>query len=136
MKRLARRTLSVVLGLALGWYIAGMVPGVSLAIDASHRSDASEHADHHGPAHGDGQVHHAASETDAVHGDHDGEDHGDHDPAFAGAKQLVPHWDDIPWFGPMVWTVVGLFVAAVVLGYPALKLRGPEPSEPADDHAH
>ena len=115
--------------------VAGIVPvgqpsGVSgLGANYAHASDAAHdsHDDHGDPA----QESHS---TDDAHDAHSAD--AEHDVALAAAGQLVPQPEDIPWFGPMLYVVVGLFVAAVVLGIPALKMRGPEPVDPADTHSH
>jgi len=135
MKRFTRRSAAAVVGLVLGWYVAGIVfvggpsvvgPGVNYA----HASDA---------AHDSNDDHHHAPVAEDPHGTHDAPGaHGDaaeHDAALAAAGQLVPQQEDIPWFGPVLYVAGGLFVAAVVLGIPALKLRGPEPPDPADTHS-
>ena len=116
MKRLTRRTLAIVLGLALGWWCAGLAPqippavGVSFAEEA-HDTSASDHA--------------------AKHGQED-----PHDSGHSGANELVPKEGDTPWFKPVIIATMSLFLAAIVLGIPALKLRGPEPPDPADASTH
>jgi hypothetical protein len=111
MNRIARRTLVWVVGLSLGWYVAG----VSL-----HASDESQ-GDHapagsHAPAHGD--------------------DHGHDDPAVDAAKQLrVPRHESASWYPRVVTGAVLLFGAAALLGPFALRSQPVEPQE-EDDHGH
>ncbi len=38
------------------------------------------------------------------------------------------------WYPMVIAIAIGLFVAAVVIGRPALKLKGEDPPDPADDH--
>jgi hypothetical protein len=68
------------------------------------------------------------------------EGHLDHSsPHENDALPLVPKPHDMTWFRAVVWSAAGLFVAAIVLGIPALKLKGEEPPEPVaghdDDHS-
>ncbi len=123
MSRFTRRTLAVVLGLALGWYIAGtaghLLPGasISLADDPHDQATSGQaHPSESGPGHSN------PSEADA------------HGPQ--AARDLVPGANDVPFIRPVVYATAGLFIAAIVLGIPALALRGPEPPDPADEHAH
>lgn len=137
MKRFTRRAAAVVVGIVLGWYVAGVVsvgespvaapgPGASYA-QASDTPPHDAHGDHADTAdEGYG--------TPDAHGAHDTD--AEHDAALAAAGQLVPGPQDIPWFRPMLYVAAGLFVAAIVLGIPALKLRGPEVPDPADTHSH
>jgi hypothetical protein len=97
VKRFARRSLAIVVGLTLGWYAAGF------------SSAATSGDPHDAPA-------------------------GDHDEAARAAAELAPTHEPTPWFRPVVGSAVGLFAAAIVLGIPALKLRGPLPPDPADVH--
>jgi len=120
MERLTRRTVAVILGLSLGWWIAGLaphfVPGVGMSFAGEAQSTSpSVHTveDDHGDASGSG---------------HSG----------GRAGHLVPREADTFWYKPVLIAVISLFVAAIVLGIPALRLRGPEPPESADptDAAH
>lgn len=140
MKRLTCRAAGAIVGIALGWYVAGVVftgqPSVAPGLGANyaHASDA-DHDSHgeHAPAAEDS---HGTHDVHDEHGDHDqhGADAG-HDAALTAAGQLVPQSQDIPWFRPVLYVAAGLFVAAIVLGIPALKLRGPEPADAAADHS-
>ena len=105
MKRMSRRLIAVMLGLALGWYSAALLR-VETASFAS-----GEHAGAAADAHG----------TAADHGA-DGAGHA--------AEALVPQGDRIPWLGAVRNGVIALFVAAVVIGIPVMKLKGPEPPDP------
>lgn len=140
MRRNVRRGIAVAVGLVLGWSAAGLAPAffggsVSLAEEA-HPASATE-----GHASGDGH-HHVAGESHDEHaaagGDHGhAGDHGDHgDTGIIAAQQLVPSQRDVPWLGGVLAAVVLLFIAAVVLGIPALRLRGPLPPDPAEALAH
>lgn len=124
MKRLTRRTLGAVLGLILGWLAAGLVypvGSVSLAADAPHAENDAHHDDH---AHG----HHDTYATKLV--PHDAEGHA-----------ATPDW-----FGTVIKLIAALFVAAIVIGIPALRAKGGDPAGLAsahdqshahhDDHAH
>ena len=154
MKRLARRTLGVMIGLALGWYAAGAAQetdgpwsSVSYAQDATTAtpSPANDHdqrnhvllaVDDHDPhkatfeqsftGNGHATTGHGSSSHDGHHGD---------DIGLQTAELLMPQSrQQVCWFRPVVMTAGGLFIGAVVLGMPALALRGPEPEDPADLH--
>ncbi len=139
MKRITRRMVAGAIGLVVGWHAAGLVsvlgPGVSFASDAQHgASDVPEAANGHGDSGGK----HADQGASAGHASSVG-GHDEYDAAYAAAQQLVPRPEDVSWYGCVVRVIAGLFVAAVVLGIPALKLRGPELPDPAaaahgDDH--
>ncbi len=136
MKRVIRRTLGIIVGLMLGWWFAGVAMqtsdpwlGVSYGAGVGDETDpnkaiyeysAGEHAQpHHDTGHGAGHK-----------GDH-------HDQGVAAAELLMPgSLEQVCWYRPVVTTTGGLFIAAVVLGIPALALRGPEPPDPADAHGH
>ena len=149
MNRFIRRVATVTVGLVLGWYVAGVIlagqwpaiPGAELGANYAHASDAEAgHDPHDEHGHATEDNHHTGSGHNG-HDDEHGTDaaHGgghDDDAALAAAGQLVPGPGDIPWFRPVLYVAGGLFVAAVVLGIPALKLRGPEPPDPADTHSH
>ena len=126
MKRFTRRTLAAIVGLALGWLVAGMVPGLGTSLAESPAESHGHHASHGDDGH--------ANESD-VHDTHgQSGDHGEHDAALDAARLLNPEWGDIGWYPPVLAVAGGLFLAAVVLGVPAMKLRGPEPADPAADH--
>lgn len=101
MKPWIRRALSVIVGLGLGWYVAGLAPTflqaketpVEARQDQGEQSLASQSADGHS----------------------------------SPAAMLVPAHDDVKWFGTMAGAAAGLFVAALVLGIPALRYKSPEP---------
>ncbi len=105
------------LGLCLGWMVAGLAypPGnVSLAASAAAETDGHGHAE-------------------AV----------DHDEGLKAASGLVPrdaqgHAATPAWFGTVVKLIVGLFVAAIVIGVPALRAKGGDPAglATAHDQAH
>ncbi len=112
MKRFTKRIfakLAVLMALGLGWYAAGFMP----------MGTASFAGEQQGGAHHDEAASHP----------------GEHD-AGKAAEQLVPTRSDIPWLRPVMTGVVVLFAAAVVLGIPAMALKGPEPPEPAEHDEH
>ena len=134
MNRFTRRTVSAIAGVVLGWYVAGVVPtsGLPALASPSMAEDAHHAPAGHTPSGAEG---HGLTASDTHNNAHNN-DHGEADPALAAANLLVPQAEDIRWYKPVLIAIVGLFVAAVVLGIPALKLRGPEPPDPAsDDHA-
>ncbi len=162
MKRFARRTLAVFVGLLLGWFAAGHLPG-SLAqatstegtpAASSLQSDPklqekpnTEVAEKHSVSQNSEEVNshfanstptHGAASGTSEHGTpgQAGDHHeGGHSEAGAlAAKQIVPEPEQIQWFPRVLWTAAALFVAAIVLGIPALKIRGPLPPDPADSH--
>ncbi|MDX1682124.1 MAG: hypothetical protein R3336_03290 [Phycisphaeraceae bacterium] len=102
-----KRLAAIVLGLVLGYAAAGWW-GPS-AVSAAPASGPIAAADK-----GDGKGH--------------------HDPSHDAAKRLVPGDEQITWYRPVVTGIGALFLAAVVIGVPALKIRGPEPEESHDDH--
>ena len=142
-----RKMVFIFVGLVVGWYTAGIVPidesrlvlgpGVSYAEGDSHGSgnhhDAGGH--HHEIDHG--ETANYSSKSDGGHEasghHHGGEDHHEGADALA-AGQLVPRSSDIVWFWPVLCAIACLFLGAVVLGIPILKLRGPEQPDPSDVH--
>lgn len=113
MKMKLFRTVGIVLALCMGWYAAGLQ-------DSRASGDGHDHSKH-GHTQND-----AASNTagDDHHAGHAGD----------AAKLLKPQPGDAPWYSSMLLIAGGLFVAAIVIGYPAMKIKGPEPADPADDH--
>ncbi len=137
MKRFTRMVIATAVGLFLGWYVAGIVPEmtVSRAQDIDHRvGDSSVQRHAQNPGHGS-PVTAGGDHARPGNGGANLDDH--HDPAVEAAKLLVPGSEDMPWFGSVMAVVLGLFVAAVVLGVPVLKLRRDQsPPEPVADHGH
>ena len=125
IRRFCRRGLATLLGLWLGWQVAGVafnqLPSATYA-DEAPRDAASASSAPQGPRR------HATESQD-----HDG--HG-HSPA---AQQLVPGDGQTDWYGSVIWGAIALFAAAVLIGVPLLRLLPPEP-QPAgghdDDHDH
>ena len=112
--RLFGRHLWILVGLCLGWYVAGLPLFVGISV-----AEESALHEEHGPA------------THDEGGDEAGGAHHD------AVRHLVPDPLHKPgWLRPVLWTVAGLFVAAVLLGPLSLKLRGPEPPDPAEAHGH
>lgn len=72
----------------------------------------------------------------AAGGDHaaaEGEHHA------TAADNLVVEHGEAPFYHNVLFAATGLFLAAIVLGAPAEKMRGPLPPDPAeahDDHHH
>jgi len=147
MKRFVRRTLAIIIGGSLGLYCAGLynesreqralaqdghAPAATQPASAEHGTETHGHkAEPAGGHAGDHGTHSAAG------GGHDA--HGHDNAAHDAAVQLVPDTDDVKWYRPVVLTIIAFFVAAVALGYTALKIRGPLPPDPADthdDHGH
>ena len=111
MFRLTRRTPWILVGLSLGWYAAGL----PLFCGTSVAGESALHEEH----------------GSSTHDGHDDEA-GDSDHAV---RHLVPRYKP-GWLRPVLWTIAGLFVAAVLLGPLSLRLRGPEPPDPAEAHGH
>lgn len=162
MKRFARRTLAVFVGLLLGWFAAGHLPGSLAQATSSEEAPAasslqSDSKIHEEPTTGvveehlveqnhdevkshsaeNPPTHEAAIETSehgtsGQAGEHQEEGHSE--AGAVAAKQIVPEPEQIQWFPRVLWIAAALFVAAVVLGIPALKIRGPLPPDPADSH--
>ncbi len=134
INRITKKLAVVVFGLALGWYVAGIAPtaGVSLA-DDTQSHPKPHHPPHDLPHHGALQGGHGQPPTHAAADPHH-DDH--HDPALAAAQLLVPQRGDVGWYRPMLAIAVGLFVAAVVLGIPALKAQRPDPAADHDAGHH
>lgn len=132
------------IGLTLGWLAAGLAPSLKPAL-GQEAAPATEQA---GAQSQEVQATEPAGETHAAPAadhDHAAAEHGEHseheEAGFNAARELIPSdpAHDIAWYRPVLMAAVGLFAAAIVLGIPALKLRGPLPPDPADthdDHAH
>lgn len=109
MKRAARRTLGVIVGLTLGWYVAGVVmpwqPAQAAAPTAHDQPHAPSdaHGEHHGPA------------------------------AGASAQQITAKLDQ-PWYHAVLYTALVLFTIAGAVGYAGWFHQ--EPQEEDDDHGH
>ena len=114
MRVLRRRTVGVLIGLCLGWWGAGLA-GPYLSSTAASVAGASAAQ----PAHEGGIDH--------------GEGHGDATAALVpGAHERL----QLGWYRWVLWSALGLFVAAIVLGIPSLALRGPDLPDPADAAGH
>ena len=111
MKRFTRRILGVVAGLALGWYAQGVV-----SMAQNHDATSTPNVEQS----------HVTSATGNDHSREGDQGHGDNP-----ATTLRPHQPHIPWLTPVLVAAAGLFAAAVVLGIPAMKIRGPDPPDPA-----
>lgn len=145
MKRLTGKTLAIVTGLVLGWQMAGLIPS-SPVIEQSYAQE--QHArpqgtESHDPSHNADERHHDHGDESMPspppsEGAHLQDVHQDThiDPGQRTAAELIPQDEDYGWYRPVVQAVVGLFAAAVLLGVPALRLRGPELPEPAHDDQH
>lgn len=97
MKRWARRILAVLLGLCLGWYVAGFAPAWLPGLEVSLAGEAEY-----------GRQDHAPSDADAPEV-HKGDD-------VRGAEQLVPNAWDKRMIKPVIGIAAGLFAAAVLAG--------------------
>ncbi len=130
LRRLLLRSVAVTCALILGYVAGGLVdqPLDSTPAYASDAKPASAQRDHHD------------HDDHAAHEKHAGSDHGSAHAAGPKAVDLIkPNLTEAPFYPFVLKLAVGLFAAAIVLGIPALKLRGPEPVEADDhhdDHAH
>ena len=115
MKRFTRRMLVVMAGLVLGWYTAALVPtgtasasGGAIGADAAGRTIQDEAG-------------HSSSE-------------GHSDEGLTATEALRPSRCEIAWLRPVMIGIGTLFAGAVVLGIPAMKVRGPDlPNPDAND---
>jgi hypothetical protein len=131
MKRMTRRMIGAVIGLSLGWYVYGVVDPILTGKPSFGHEDKAAHQAAPGSAPG------SAPAEPGKHAPAAGERPAQEGEAHA-AQHLVPADGDAPFMGAVVWGTVALFSAGIVLGIPALALRGPEPPDPAaqhDDHA-
>ena len=115
MRRWTRRVLGLIVGFGLGWYVAGYLP-----MDTASFASQAEH--------GHGAADHASTKSHAG-----GVDHG-HDQGTDAARTLTPTNTEIPWLIPVRNGIIALFVLAVVLGWSVLKLKAPDPPDPASEH--
>lgn len=126
MNRITRRTIAAAGGLCLGWFAAGYIPALTAThLHAEDRPHHETEVTDHASATND----HAAPDTDhrataAAH-------HAD--PGRDAANLLVPANEDVGWYRPMLFTIGGLFAAAVLIGVPMMKLKAPEPAAAAHD---
>ena len=106
---ITRRTWTVTLGLILGW----MAAGIMLSWDAPTKAASDQHQ---------------AAEP----GDASSEARG----AEYAAEQLYigSGPDKTNWYGWVLYGALVLFAGAVVIGPTAVRLRGPVPPDPADEH--
>jgi len=116
MKRWIRKTLTIGLGLTLGWWAAGCLPNASHANEAAHEA---------------GEPHPTTAVTN--HETPAGETH-EADAGQIAAAQLVPQTSDTLWLKPVLGIAGGLFLAALVIGLPLAKLKRPA-SATHDAHA-
>src|SRR5688500_9358742 len=113
MNRKVRRSLAVVVGLALGWSAAGFLPGTLLEPHPS--VAATEPAAEHAPGHDAdaaapaGHGREGAASGTGAHGH--GEAGEGHDPGLTAAGELVPESRaEVPWLRPVLLAAGGLFV--------------------------
>ena len=112
MIRNTRRTIAVIVALVVGWLAAGYwahwLPGTAtFAVDTAEQEQA------------------------------EADDPGASDPSSEGghaADALVPAPGDARFMRPVLIAAGALFLAAIVLGIPALVMRGPDPPDPAEAH--
>lgn len=119
MKRSLRRIIGVVIGLALGWWAAGFLPGSLSAEPAGHGNNA--------PA---SKQHDAAHVADSAVKGHDA--HHEADAGLIAARQLVPTCEQAPWLRPVLLGVGGLFAAAILIGVPLARMK--PKAEPSAHH--
>ena len=109
MNRFTRRTLGIGMGLCIGWYMAGLV------------------------GFADASAEHGADQTQADKS----ADHGSaHDKRPNPALALRTNPKSAVWLAPVRNGIIALFGLAIILGIPTLKLRGPDPPDPAEHLAH
>lgn len=92
------------------------------------------------------QTSHSPSNNDAGHQiEEEAENHGEsavqaegHGEKDLGQQkaEAVAVTEPPAWYGKVVWGIGLLFVLAATFGSAALLLKGPEPPDPADEHAH
>lgn len=143
MTRFLRKTLAVLLGLTLGWIAAGYLPD---SLGLSGRQSFADEVNHQHHDHSAPSPHHENTDgtTVGTHSEHHAstshDDHHDLDEGQIAASKLKPQEGvDSAWYRKVLWAIAALWVAALLLGYPAWKLRGPDlPEAPHthDDHAH
>lgn len=130
MKRIFRRSFSILVGLILGWTVAGMMLGESVSLAEEGHDVTHAERSHAGHGHDD-----HVDQHEGGHGGHE------KDLAADAAGLLIPQASDMTWYGTVLGLVGGFFLAAGLLGYPVTKMGGQEPPDPAadpshDDHAH
>ncbi len=99
MSQFRRRTMVIVLGLFIGWYVSGVMTPYLPGIGTSSSGAVSD----------------SGYESDPQ------------------ANLLVPN-SEIPWLRPVLWSVGGLFVAAIIFGIPVIIFRAPDPPDSHEDH--
>ena len=150
MKRVNRRMVGIVIGLCLGWYVAGLtniIPPIAQTMAEDKAPAPAPAPEVHTPEPGEPETGTAPkavtpTSTEKKKHDHAKHDHSKHEHAEhpSPAEKLVTYEMGEPtppwWYPSILLLVLVFFGAAIFLGYPALKLRGPEPADPADDHGH
>ncbi|MCC6579354.1 MAG: hypothetical protein IT440_02870 [Phycisphaeraceae bacterium] len=121
MNKWLRRTLGMGLGLVLGWQVAGMATGTGSWSRPLSQPVAMAETEQH---------HEAGTKAEASHATHESGEAGHH-----AVAMLVPAADDIRWYPCVLTAAAALFAAAVVLGVPAMALKGPEKAE-SQPHGH
>src|SRR5690349_14796317 len=123
MKRFARRTAAVTLGLVMGWVAAGTIP----ALAPRHTLAADEHAaPAAGAPAGEGEHGHArvapmehpvgpVPRESAAGAGPAGEEHEEH--GQAAAPLLRPLASDMAWYRPVLAAAGGLFALAILVGW-------------------
>ena len=112
MKRLMRRSAAVATGLTLGWLAQGWTTGWWPQPNEVHAEE---------PAHDDHDLGHE-HESGKAHSDQGAD----------AAKTLADVDRDLGWYKNALYAAGGLFVAAVAVGVPASRMRGPQEVE---DHS-
>ncbi len=119
MKRTLRRIIGVSVGLSLGWWAAGLLPG-SLSAEPARPG-------HEAPAN---KQHDAAHADDSAAKGHDA--HHEADAGLIAARQIVPSREQVPWLRPVLLGVGGLFAAAILIGVPLSRMK--PKAEPTSHH--
>jgi len=111
MKRFARRTLGVCIGLVLGWVAAGIVFDTGSIIEPSAAHAAAKPAGKAGAGKG-------------------------HDKGMDAAAKLAPESlsQQTTWYPYVLWGVAALFALAIPLGMFAMAMKGEDPPDPAEEH--
>lgn len=127
VKRFAVKFVAAVLGLWLGWQAAGVamtqVPGPEQAFVRQATATATLAAKEAAPAGDAGKAAKEGAKTG-------GADHPE------STHLLKPGQGQTPWYGQVKFWIAGLFVLAAIIGPLAMKLKTPEPPDPADAHGH
>jgi len=107
---------------------------LSLTLWVNHASAYQEERSH-SPS--NNKTGHQIEEKAENHGESAGQAEG-HDEKDLGQQkaEALAVTEPPAWYGKVVWGIGLLFVLAATFGSAAIVLKGPEPLDPADEHAH